>query len=416
MIGGTQYFETRSDQSAISITYGPPFSPLPQPGSPLSITTQLSSSLTRIRPIIACATRPIVSMASPLTQDIVTSDSSDDEDLTQSVFTRAIKPVVKSEIASPSAFDGYESPDTQVVDMTTMKVAETTLTTATSPAKAMSKVVAARERLLRLQKETRGQSLCEKKATGQYNKDLHLLRTYVSQKAAADDINMEAGNMSRRIKKWNQHEGPWTTEEFDDIYPYRLPDGTKVIYRQIPVEHLTSASVSPPQPTPAPPKKLKKKRKKKAKQPKSDDEAFEAPATKEVDKEVDDGEFTPRALSNRPTRPPISHIPGTPDEFATKKRRRLASKGMLYYEPTAQSENTCHGHRKRLKDHLTLVHVECKCKTISDNWKGRAHCLHCLIEYQVKGELDCLRCFHCRAPIRCMHTNLTDDQCNEYLE
>lgn len=366
------------------------------------------------------------------------TSSSDDEDLTQSVFTRAVKPVVKPvSVDIKSEEDGYLSPDDpcEVVDITTLETTtKTTLTTATvksikeetpppsspeSPAKAMSKVVAARERLLRLQQATRGNhQLCERKATGQYNKDLQLLQTFGSQKQAAEAIGMAPENMSRRIKKWARHTGPWTTDEFEDIYPYRLEDGTKVIYRTIPAEHMTSASIAPPQPQP--PKSVKKPKKKRKKAPvqtpKSEDEAFEAPATQQFDRELDDGEVTPRALSDRKTRPPPAFLPGTPDEFSTKRRRRLANKGMLYYEPTAQSENTCHGHRKRLKDHLTLVHVECKCKTIDDNWKGRAHCLHCLIEYQVKGELDCLRCFHCRAPVRCMHPTLTDDQCNEYLE
>lgn len=380
----------------------PNFLPLPDPSRP--------------RPIVSMATSPL---------DI--TSSSDDEDLTQSVFARAAKPVVNPVTVSvKSEEDGYLSPDTpsKVVKTTTVETTtKTTLTIDESPppspdktATAMSKVVAARERLLRLQQATRQPHLCERKATGQYNKDLQLLQTYPSQRAAAEAIGMAPENLSRRIKKWARHTGPWTTEAFDDIYPYRLADGTKVIYRSIPAEHLTSASIAPPQPKPAPPKKLKKKRKKKAKLTKSEDEPFEEPATQEFDRELSEGEVTPRALSDRKTRPPQAFIPGTPDEFATKKRRRLANKGMLYYEPTAQSENTCHGHPKRLKDHLSLVHVECKCKTISDSWKGRAHCLHCLIEYQVKGELDCLRCFHCRAPIRCLHTNLTDDQCNEYLE
>lgn len=361
--------------------------------------------------------RPIVSMA---TSYPVMTTSSDDEDLTQSVFTRAVKPVVKQVSVAVTEEDGYLSPDDpcEVVKAPSPPG---------SPATTMSKVVAARERLLRLQQQqdrllrlqqaSRGPNLlCERKSTGQYNKDLQLLQTYGSQKEAAQAIGMSPDNMSRRIKKWSKHQGPWTTEEFEDIYPYRLEDGTKVIYRTIPAEHMTSASMAPPQPQPKS-KTVKKPKKKRPKAPvekcKSDDEPFEEPATQQFDRELDDGEVTPRALSDRKTRPPPAYLPGTPDEFSTKRRRRLANKGKLYYEPTAQTENTCHGHTKRLKDHLTLVHVECKCKTIDDKWKGRAHCLHCLIEYQVKGELDCLRCFHCRAPVKKMHVSMTEDQSAE---
>lgn len=345
------------------------------------------------------------------THTMTSSDSSSDSDLDRSVFSRtaASKNGYTFDeffaIGDTSPQDGYLDPDLPPPTPQAKKeptspppvrvkkqdrpkpvimsadrdilTVETTVTVKTpprsppdAPKKPRSDIAMRRDRLLRLQNnlddmrnDNRDKQYASK-AVGEFDMDGNLLRTFETQEAAARAAGIDRGLMSRKIRGVN-----WKGEPVGSPRIHTYSSGQQVRFRNIAKGITVSTDNN------------KKKRLKRT--PSS------SPFTdKSVDDTVNQGDLTPRAHSNRPTRKP-EHLMNESPKPQLKRKRNVE----LVYAKLCDEGLTCFGHRKGQALFLTTVHCSCDCLTT------RAYCLHCIAKAQTKMRKPRPECHFCRSAI-----------------
>lgn len=351
---------------------------------------------------------------------MISSDSSSDSDLDRSVFSRtaASKDGHTFDeffaIGDTSPQDGYLEPDLPPPTPQAKKeptspppvrvkkekdrpkpvvmsadrdiglfTVETTVTVKTpprsppdAPKKPRSDIAMRRDRLLRLQNnldkmrnDNRDKQYVSK-AVGEFDMDGNLLRAFESQDEAARAAGIDRGLMSRKIRGVN-----WKGESTGSPRIHTYSSGQQVRFRNIPKGTTVTTTTT---------NKKKKKRAKLLKRTPSN-----SPYTdKTVDDTVDQGDLTPRAHSNRPTRKPDHLITEAPKPQLKRKRNVE-----LDYAKLCEEGITCFGHRKGQAPFLTTVHCSCECLTT------RAYCMHCITKAQTKMRKPRPECHFCRSAI-----------------
>jgi len=193
-----------------------------------------------------------------------------------------------------------------------------------------------------------------------------LLATFGSQRAACTALHIDKSKLSADWKNRNFN-SPVKVTVKEGMYAHRVV----TLRRRKPKPKRTASNTSP----------------------------FQTNATKQMEKQYEEGDGSPRAVNPKRNKPTQFYI----NEYVADIKRQKKIKDPVYafgctemcaVQNKIVPTNTCIGdHAKGSESFLTCLFSHCKCQ------RPRPYCMTCLSKYRTKMEAPSLKCWYCREKI-----------------